>query len=176
MRYSCRKLTYVQPVYCRSNLRASSSLVVLLFVVTLASILTLASAETFTVTGTMHPGVEAGCWLLRADGTGTDYLLIDAPETLRVDGLHVQVTGEIKTDIASYCMQGSAALQVTSYSIFTSSTLQSTCTTTWTHTGGYLPVPSGVCQEIVPPNPILKALTDIWNWFRALLCHFGFCF
>jgi hypothetical protein len=154
-------------------LRASSSLVVLLLVVTLASIFTLASAETLTVTGTMHPGVEAGCWLIRADGTGTDYLLIDAPDTLRVDGLHVQVTGEIKTDIASYCMQGSAALQVTSYSIFTSSTLQSTCTTTWTHTGGYLPVPSGVCQEIVPTNPILKALTDIWNWIRALLCGFG---
>jgi hypothetical protein len=156
-------------------LRASSSPVVLLLVLNLASIFTLASAETLTVTGTMHPGVEAGCWLIRADGTGTDYLLTDAPETLRVDGLHVQVTGEIKTDIASYCMQGSAALQVTSYSIFTSSTLQSTCTTTWTHTGGYLPVPSGVCQEIVPTNPILKALTDIWNWIRALLCGFGFC-
>ncbi len=156
-------------------MRASSSPVVLLLVLNLASIFTLASAETLTVTGTMHPGVEAGCWLIRADGTGTDYLLTDAPETLRVDGLHVQVTGEIKTDIASYCMQGSAALQVTSYSIFTSSTLQSTCTTTWTHTGGYLPVPSGVCQEIVPTNPILKALTDIWNWIRALLCGFGFC-
>jgi hypothetical protein len=164
-----------KPFFCRSNLRASSSLVVLVLVVTLASIFTLRSAETLTVTGTMHPGVEAGCWLIRADGTGTDYLLIDAPDTLRVDGLHVQVTGEIKTDIASYCMQGSAALQVTSYSIFTGSTLQSTCTTTWTHTGGYLPVPSGVCQEIVPPDPILKALTDIWNWLRALLCDFGFC-
>ena len=165
-----------KPFFCRSNLRASSSLVVLLLVVTLASIFTLASAETLTVTGTMHPGVEAGCWLIRVDGTGTDYLLIDAPDTLRVDGLHVQVTGEIKTDIASYCMQGSAALQVTSYSIFAVSTLQSTCTTTWTHTGGYMPVPSGVCQEIVPPNPILKAVTDIWNWLRALLCDFGFCF
>ena len=156
-------------------MRASSSLVVLLLVLTLASIFTLASAETLTVTGTMHPGVEAGCWLIRADDTSTDYLLIDAPDNLRVDGLHVQVTGEIKTDIASYCMQGSAALQVTSYSIFNASTLQSTCTTTWTHTGGYLPVPSGVCQEIAPPNPILKALTDIWNWIRALLCGFGFC-
>jgi len=165
-----------KPFLCRSDLRASSSLVVLLLVVTLASIFTLASAETLTVTGTMHPGVEAGCWLIRADGTGTDYLLIDAPNTLRVDGLHVQVTGEIKTDIASYCMQGSAALQVTSYSISTSSTLQSTCSTTWTHIGGYLPVPYGVCQEIVPPNSILKALTDIWNWLRALLCDFGFCF
>ena len=164
-----------KPFFCRSNLRASSSLVVLLLVATLASVFTLASAETLTVTGTMHPGVEAGCWLIRADGTGTDYLLIDAPDALRVDGLHVQVTGEIKTDIASYCMQGSAALQVTSYSVFTTSTLQSTCTTTWTHTGGYLPVPSGVCQEIVPPNPILKALMDIWNWLRALLCDFGFC-
>ena len=165
-----------EPLFCRSNLRASSSLVVLLLVVTLASIFTLVSAETLTVTGMMHPGVEAGCWLIRADGTGTDYLLIDAPDTLRVDGLHVQVTGEIKMGIVSYCMQGSAALQVTSYSIFTGSTSQSTCTTTWTHTGGYLTVPFGVCQEVVPSNPVLKAFTDIWNWLRALLCGFGFCF
>ena len=99
-----------KPFFCRSNLRASSSLVALLLVVTLASIFTITSAETLTVTGTMHPGVEAGCWLIRADDTGTEYLLIDVPKPLRVDGLHVQVTGEIKTDIASYCMQGGAAL------------------------------------------------------------------
>ena len=129
----------------------------------------------------MHPGVEAGCWLIRADATGTEYLLIDAPEALRVDGLHVQITGEIKTDIVSYCMQGSAALQVTSYSLpsswtTTASTSNVTCTTTWTHAGGYVPVPSGVCQQIVPPNPIAKALTELWNWFRTQLCGFGFCF
>jgi hypothetical protein len=93
---------------------------VLLFAVSLASILTLAAGETITVTGTMHSGVEAGCWLIRADGTGTEYLLIGAPDALHVNGLHVQVAGEIKTDVASYCMQGSAALQVTSYSILSS--------------------------------------------------------
>jgi len=105
----------------RSDFRASL-LVVLLFAVSLASILNLASAETVTVTGIMHTGVEAGCWLIRADATGTEYLLIDAPEALRIDGLRVQVTGEIKTDIVSYCMQGSAALQITSYSILSSLT------------------------------------------------------
>ena len=51
-------------------------------------------------------------------------------------------------------------------------TYSATCTTTWTHTGDYLPVPSGVCQEIVPPNPFLKALTDFWNWLN---CLFGHC-
>jgi hypothetical protein len=94
--------------------------VAFLLAVSLTSIFQLASAETMTFTGRMHPGVEAGCWLIRADATGTDYLLIDPPEALRVDGLHVQVTGETKTDIASYCMQGSAALQITSYSLLSS--------------------------------------------------------
>lgn len=51
-------------------------------------------------------------------------------------------------------------------------TYSATCTTTWTHTGDYLPVPSGVCQEIVSPDPILKALTDFWNWLN---CLFGHC-
>ena len=92
----------------------------LLFAVSLASIFNLAAAETITVTGTIHPGVEAGCWLIRADGTGTEYLLIGPPDALHVNGLHVQVAGEIKTDVVSYCMQGSAALQVTSYSILSS--------------------------------------------------------
>lgn len=35
------------------------------------------------------------------------------------------------------------------YSSISTGTSQATCTTTWTHTGGYLPVPSGVCQELV---------------------------
>jgi len=156
-------------------------LLVLLLAVSLVSIFNLASAETITVNGTMHPGVEVGCWLIRADVTGAEYLLIDAPEALRVDGLHVQITGQIKTDIASYCMQGSAALQIISYSLLSSwntmaSTANVTCTTTVTHTGGYLPTSSGVCQQIVPPNQIIKVLTDLWNWLRALLCGLGFCF
>ncbi len=88
-------------------------LFVLLFAVSLASVFNLAAAETITVTGTMLPGVEAGCWLIRADGTGAEYLLIGAPEALRIDGLRVQVAGEIKTDMVSYCMQGNAALPAT---------------------------------------------------------------
>ena len=139
------------------------------------------SPETITVTGTMFHGGEAGCWLIRADSTGTEYLLIDTPEALRIDGLRVQVIGEIKTDIASYCMQGSAALQITSYSLLsswstTASTPNEACTTTWTHTVDYLPTPSGVCQQIVPRHTIVKALTELWNWFRPLFCGFGFCF
>jgi len=159
-------------------------MVILLLAVSVASIFNLASAETIIVAGTIHPGVEADCWLVRADATGTDYLLLDPPEALRVDGLHVQVTGEVKTDVASYCMQGSAMLQITSYSLLsswstTASTSNVTCTTTWTHTGSYVPVPSGVCQQIVPSNPIVNLLTylrSLWNWFRQLLCGFGFCF
>ena len=88
------------------------------------------SAETITVTGTVFHGVEAGCWLIRADGTGAEYLLIDTPEALRIDGLRVRITGEIKTDIASYCMQGSAALEITSYSILPSLTTTTVTVTT----------------------------------------------
>jgi predicted secreted protein len=106
------------------------------------------SAETITVTGTVFHGVEAGCWLIRADGTGAEYLLIDAPETLRIDGLPVQVTGEIKTDIASYCMQGRAALQITSYSILSSVT---TTTVTVTTT-------SSLISSNVQPTTITRTL------------------
>lgn len=88
------------------------------------------SAETITVAGTVFHGIEAGCWLVRADGTGTEYLLIDAPEALRIDGLRIQVTGEIKTDMVSYCMQGSTSLQVTSYSILSSVTTTTVTVTT----------------------------------------------
>jgi len=88
------------------------------------------SAETITVTGTVFHGVEAGCWLIRADGTGAEYLLIDAPEALRIDGLRAQVTGKIRTDMLSYCMQGSAALQITSYSILSSVTTTTVTVTT----------------------------------------------
>ena len=114
----------------------------LLFAVSLASIFNLAAAETITVTGTIHPGVEAGCWLIRADGTGTEYLLIGPPDALRVNGLHVQVAGEIKTDVVSYCMQGSAALQITSYSILSS---LSTTTVTVTATSA---LTSSTVQQI----------------------------
>jgi hypothetical protein len=49
------------------------------------------------------------------------------------------------------------------------------CTTTWTHTGAPLPVPSGVCQEIVqvPPNPILSLWYRFWDWLRCLFGHCG---
>jgi hypothetical protein len=49
------------------------------------------------------------------------------------------------------------------------------CTTTWTHTGAFLPVPSGVCQEIVqvPPNPILSLWYRFWDWLRCIFGHCG---
>jgi hypothetical protein len=56
----------------------------------------------------------------------------------------------------------------------TATTTPYTCTTTWIHTGAPLPVPNGVCQEIVqtPPNPILDLWNRFWNWLR---CIFGYC-
>jgi hypothetical protein len=52
--------------------------------------------------------------------------------------------------------------------------LTTTCTTTWTHIGAPLPVPNGVCQEIIQtkPNPILDLWNRFWNWLR---CPFGYC-
>ena len=43
-----------------------------------------------------------------------------------------------------------------------------------TYTGAPLPVPNGVCQEIIQtkPNPILDLWNRFWNWLR---CLFGYC-
>ena len=139
---------------------------------------------TAVIQGTIHSGVEAGCWLIQVDGSNTEYLLLDTPDALRVNGLHVQITGTVRTDVASYCMQGDGALEITSYSIMSSWTTSSssescTSTMTVTLTSGQ-PIPPlapplpGSCYDFVtvPPSPIVKALTDFWNWLQ---CLFGYC-
>ena len=143
---------------------------------------------TAVIRGTIHSGVEAGCWLIQADGSNREYLLLNTPDVLRVNGLNVQITGTIRTDVVSYCMQGDGALEITSYLIVSSSTTSSSsesCTSTITVTltsGQPMPplalLPPGSCYAFVivlptvPPNPIVKALTDFWNWLQ---CLFGHC-
>jgi hypothetical protein len=141
----------------------------LLFAVSVASIFGSAAAQAVTVTGTMHPGVEAGCWLVRADNTGAEYLLIGASDALRVNGLRVQVAGEIKTDVASYCMQGSAVLQVTSYSILSpQSTTNMTVTATSSPTSSVVQLTTitstlgtATAVVVVPGFPIEAILLGI---------------
>jgi hypothetical protein len=150
--------------------------------------LSVLSLTTAVIQGTIHSGVEAGCWLIQVDYSNTEYLLLDTPDALRVNGLHVQITGTIRTDIASYCMQGDGALEIISYSIMSSWTTSSSsesCTSTMTVTlTSGLPIPplapplTGSCYDFVTvpptvsPSPIVKALTDFWNWLQ---CLFGYC-
>jgi hypothetical protein len=68
----------------------------------------------FTVTGTLEPGVEAGCVMLRSDD-GTQYLLLGWSNYPRA-GTRVTVTGYFDNGVASYCMQGEAAIHVVSIS------------------------------------------------------------
>lgn len=69
-------------------------------------------SNSVTVTGTLEPGVEAGCIILRAND-GTQYLLIDwfhYPPA----GTRVTVIGFFDSSVASYCMQGRGAIHVVS--------------------------------------------------------------
>ncbi len=71
-------------------------------------------SNSITVTGTLEPGVEAGCVILQAND-GTQYLLIDwfhYPPA----GTRVTVTGFYDNGVASYCMQGKVAIHVVSIS------------------------------------------------------------
>jgi hypothetical protein len=142
------------------------------------------------VTGTIHAGVEPECWLIRDDLSSKEYLLLDPPSALQVEGLRVQITGYVRTDVASYCMQGEGMLQIVSYVVVgTESTVQVTtasvsCTLTYTITltSGEPPPPlavplPGSCYSFVkvPSDPILRALMNVWNWLRSLACRFGYC-
>jgi hypothetical protein len=69
----------------------------------------------FTMTGTLEVGVEAGCMILRADN-GTQYLLVGW-SNYPPAGTRVAVTGYVENSVASYCMQGEAAIHVVSISI-----------------------------------------------------------
>jgi len=66
------------------------------------------------MTGTLEPGVEAGCVIIRADD-GTQYLLIGW-SNYPPAGTRVTVTGYFDNGVASYCMQGEAAIHVVSIS------------------------------------------------------------
>jgi hypothetical protein len=157
----------------------------MLLVMMAAPMLNQVSAQptVLVVNGTIRAGVEAGCWLIRDDASKKEYLLLDTPGALQIDGLRALIVGYVRTDVASYCMQGDGALQIISYSVVgseTTVTVGTACTTTWTHTGGYLPVPFGVCQEITTQssNPILNLLSllaEFWSWLRSLVCRFGYC-
>jgi hypothetical protein len=70
-------------------------------------------AGTMTLTGTVEPGVEAGCLLMKTGGK--TYLLIGGDRNVVKAGARVQVTGRLAPDIKSYCMQGTA-FQVTAAS------------------------------------------------------------
>jgi hypothetical protein len=68
-----------------------------------------------TVTGSLKPGVEAGCVILQADD-GTQYLLAGSTNYPGF-GTRVSVTGYFEKDVASYCMQGKEVIHVLSISI-----------------------------------------------------------
>ncbi len=63
-----------------------------------------AKPGSMTLTGTVEPGVEAGCLLLKSGGT--TYLLIGGDRDVVKAGAAVRVTGVVARDIKSYCMQG----------------------------------------------------------------------
>jgi hypothetical protein len=63
------------------------------------------TGEEITVRGTVEEGVEAGCLVLRADG-GKSYLLLGADPTVVTAGARVEVVGDLRVDLMSYCMQG----------------------------------------------------------------------
>lgn len=66
-----------------------------------------------TVTGTVEAGVEASCLLLRTGSVS--YLLLGGDPAVVKAGARVRVTGVVRTDIMTYCMQG-VPLQVTAAS------------------------------------------------------------
>lgn len=53
-----------------------------------------------TVTGTVQPGIEAGCLLLGR------YLLLGGDPAVIYPGARVTVVGHLATGVVTYCMQG----------------------------------------------------------------------
>lgn len=62
------------------------------------------SGSPITVTGTVLAGVEHGCLLLRTDTV--QYLLLDGDPAVVKEGATLTVTGVVRKDVMSYCMQG----------------------------------------------------------------------
>ncbi len=69
------------------------------------------AGQKITVTGTVMDGVEAKCLILRTD-TASYQLLGGDPAVVHADA-RITVTGFVRTDVMSYCMQG-IPLEVTS--------------------------------------------------------------
>ncbi len=72
-----------------------------------------------TIVGNVDRGVEAGCLVLYSN-SGAQYTLMDIPTELSNLAstyiVKVMVTGVLRPDVASYCMQGQT-LQVQSYQV-----------------------------------------------------------
>jgi hypothetical protein len=71
----------------------------------------IAPYPTITVVGTVTAGVETGCLILvpftsTGSAYGGGYLLIGGDRKVLVPGARVQVTGVLRSDVISYCMQG----------------------------------------------------------------------
>jgi len=62
------------------------------------------SGQKITVTGTVMAGVEAKCLILKTDTT--NYQLLGGDPRVVHEDAHITVTGVIRTDVMSYCMQG----------------------------------------------------------------------
>jgi hypothetical protein len=111
------------------------------------------ASNSITVTGTLGPGVEAGCVILRADD-GTEYLLLGW-SNYPPAGARVTLTGYFDNSIASYCMQGKAAIHVVSISISNASASVSYGTGTATASGAS--VMSGSTQQSTTIGGVLVA-------------------
>lgn len=71
--------------------------------------------NSFTTSGTLMNGVEAGCVILHSD-SGVEYLLLDGSDYPPA-GTRVIVKGFLDNGAASYCMQGEAAIHVVSIAV-----------------------------------------------------------
>jgi hypothetical protein len=70
------------------------------------------------VRGVVVAGVEMGCLLLRPDFASTPggplYLLLGGDRSVLVPGARVEVYGRFRSGVVSFCMQGSAVVEVIS--------------------------------------------------------------
>ena len=75
-------------------------------------------APVVLVRGVVVAGVEMGCLLLRPEFAPTPggplYLLMGGDRSVLVPGTRVEVLGRFRTGVISFCMQGSAVLEVVS--------------------------------------------------------------
>lgn len=65
----------------------------------------LPTSSSMIVTGVVVAGVEAGCLILEADN-GVNYLLLGGDPKVVTVGAILRINGWLRTDVASYCMQG----------------------------------------------------------------------